>query len=396
MKRRTFLRGLAGGLVGGGACLLTACAGAQTSTPAGSTGEAATGGAQAPATTSGLQEVRWRMATSWNPSLDIINGGAVRIARQVNAMTGGRFTIDVIDQSRPEKVDAHSVLDAVGRGDVEAGHSASYYYLDKSPAFAFATTVPFGLNAQQQTAWLYHGGGLELLRPLFARHGNVINFPAGNTGVQMGGWFKEEVYTQDDLKRVKMRIPGIGAQVMEALGVETFDLPAAEIESAFASGQINAAEFVGPHDDQKLGLFNAAQFYYFPGWWEPGTGNDAYVNLDRWNALSKEDQAIFETACRDAHSTTLAEFDAKNPEALAWLLNPANTPNGQVQLRFFNDRILAPARRATAELHQENAAKSPDYAAIYTQWEEFRGKISRWHWYNEISYMNSVIREFSP
>jgi TRAP-type mannitol/chloroaromatic compound transport system substrate-binding protein len=228
------------------------------------------------------------------------------------------------------------------------------------------------------------------MRPLFERHAGVINFPAGSTGVQMGGWFKNEVYTEDDFRQVTMRIPGLGAEVLNRMGVKTVELPATAIQPAFAEGRIDAAEFVGPYDDEKLGLHKLAEFYYYPGWWEPGTTNDAYVNLERWRELSREDQALFETACRAAHSLVVAEYDAKNHEALQRLRD------GGTQLRLFNDRILAPARRAAEELHREKAAANTEYAEVYQQWNAFRSNINRWHWHNEISYMNSVIREFSP
>lgn len=390
MDRRAFLKRLASG-VGGGALLLAACANpAGPSAAPTPSGQAAEAGTSAPGTSSGLQQINWTMATSWDPSLDIINGGAQRIAEQVRAMTGERFQITVLDQSRSEAVAPLGVLDAVTNGEVQAGHSASYYYLAKHPAFAFATTVPFGLNAQQQNAWLYQGGGLELLEPLFESYANVRNFPAGNSGVQMGGWFKDEVYTLDDLALLSMRIPGAGGQVMERLGAKTVPVDAGQILQTFRNGQINAAEFIGPYDDEKLGLQNVAEFYYFPGWWEPGATFDAYVNLDVWNSLSAMDQAIFETACRDANLNTLARYDAENYAALQRLIK------GGVKPRFFNDRILAPAKREATKLYEETASGNAEYAQVYQQWNTFRSNINGWHWYNEISYMNSVIREFSP
>ncbi|NEQ70661.1 MAG: ABC transporter substrate-binding protein, partial [Symploca sp. SIO2D2] len=219
------------------------------------------------ASTTDLPTLRWKMATSWPQSLDTIFGGAETVCQRVSDMTGGRFTIKPF--AAGEIVPGTQVLDAVQAGTVECGHTASYYYIGKNPALAFATSIPFGLNAQQQNAWLYHGGGLEAIQKIYSDFG-IINFPAGNTGAQMGGWFKREIKSLADLQGLKMRIPGLGGKVMDSLGVNVQVLPGNEIFLALDRGAIDAAEWVGPYDDQKLGLNKAANFYYYPGWWEPG------------------------------------------------------------------------------------------------------------------------------
>ncbi len=249
------------------------------------------GGGASSAGSNDLPPVQWRMATSWPQSLDTIYGGAQTVCDRVSTLTNGRFTID--PYAAGEIVPGLQVLDAVQEGTVEYGHSAAYYYVGKNPALAFGTTVPFGLSAQQQNAWYYHGGGLDVINKLYADFG-VISFPAGNTGVQMGGWFKNQIQSTNDLKGLKMRIPGLGGEVMSQLGVNVQVLPGGEIFLALDRGAIDAAEFVGPHDDEKLGLHEAAKYYYYPGWWEPGATLDATVNLDAWNALPEEYQEVYE------------------------------------------------------------------------------------------------------
>jgi TRAP-type mannitol/chloroaromatic compound transport system substrate-binding protein len=212
-----------------------------------------------------LPNINWQMVTSWPKSLDTIFGGAQKVCDRVSAMTGGKFTIE--PYAAGEIVPGLEVLDAVQNGTVECGHTASYYYVGKNPALAFGTSLPFGLTAQQQNAWFYHGGGLEAMHKLYSDF-NIINFPAGNTGAQMGGWFKKEVKSLSDLNGLKMRIPGLGGEVMSRLGVNVQVLPGGEIYLALDRGAIDAAEWVGPYDDEKLGLNEAAPFYYYPGWWE--------------------------------------------------------------------------------------------------------------------------------
>ena len=240
-------------------------------------------------------------------------------AEAVAAMTGGKFVIE--PRAGGELAPPLQVLDVVSQGAVPIGHTASYYYVGKTPATAFGTSLPFGLNAQQQNAWLYEAGGLTRLQELYANKFNVIQFPAGNTGVQMGGWFRKEINTVADLQGLKMRISGVGGQVMAKLGVNVQVLPAAEIFQALQTGAIDAAEWVGPYDDEKLGLNKAADFYYTPAWWEPGPALEIEINLDEWKKLPEIYQAIVQNAAAMANVIMLSRYEAKNVEAMKRLLD---------------------------------------------------------------------------
>ena len=229
-----------------------------------------------------LPAIRWRMASSFPRSLDTIFGVSETLAKRVAALTGGQFQIRVF--AGGELVPGLQVLDAVGNGTAECGHSAGYYYVGKNMALAFDCAVPFGLTARQQNAWMYAGGGLEALRTLYAKY-NVVQFPGGNTGTQMGGWFRKPIKSLADLKGLKMRIPGIGGQIMAKLGAVPQTLPGSDIYPALERGAIDAAEWVGPYDDEKLGFHKIAKHYYYPGWWEGGPQLSFYVNQASWKAL---------------------------------------------------------------------------------------------------------------
>ena len=332
---------------------------------------------QSTATSSALPTVRWKMATSWPTSLDTLYGAATEVADRVEAMTDGRFTIEVF--AGGEIVPGLQVLDAVQAGTVECGHTASYYYIGKNPALVFGTTVPFGLNAQQQYAWLYHGGGREMMNKLYADF-NIIGFPAGNTGVQMGGWFKNQVKTVDDLNGLKMRIPGFGGKVLASLGVNVQVLPGGEIFLALERGAIDAAEWVGPYDDEKLGLNKAAEFYYYPGWWEPGSTFDLQVNLDQWNKLPAEYQQILEAAASESNLQCWSRYDARNPQALKRLKESGT------QLKPFSREILTACRDKTTELLDQQASESAEFKEVYESWKQFREDIFNWHQVSELGY----------
>ncbi len=325
-----------------------------------------------------LPTLNWDMATSWPIALDIIFGGAQLVASRVSELTGGKFTIT--PRAAGEIAPGLEVLNVVSQGAVPIGHSASYYYIGKTPAVAFGTTVPFGLTAQQQNSWLYAGGGLELLQKLYADQFNVIQFPAGNTGVQIGGWFSKEINSVEDLQGLKMRIPGLGGQVMSKLGVTVQNLPGGEIFQALQTGAIDAAEWVGPYDDEKLGLNKVADYYYAPGWWEPGSTLEIQVNLDEWNNLPPEYQAAIKAAAAEANVTMLANFDARNTEALERLVA------GGTQVRYYSEEIMAAAEEAAFALYDEFAASYADFAAIFEQWKAFREKVYAWHNFNEAGF----------
>ncbi|MBM5790623.1 MAG: ABC transporter substrate-binding protein [Cyanobacteria bacterium M_surface_10_m1_298] len=322
-------------------------------------------------------QVRWRMATSWPHSLDTIFGGAQTISRRVKELSGGSFQIE--PYAAGELVPGLEVLDAVQNGSVECGHTSSYYYVGKNPALAFGTAVPFGLTAQQQNAWLYDGGGNDAINGLYADFG-VISFPAGNTGAQMGGWFKRELSGLASLRGLKMRIPGLGGKVMASLGVNVQVLPGGEIYLALDRGAIDAAEWTGPYDDEKLGLPRAARFYYYPGWWEPGPTLAALVNQQAWRRLPDDYKAMFSTACYEANLAMLSRYESLNGAALERLVS------GGTQLQFYGDTILNAAREATDQLFADSARSNGDFRRVYTQWSEFRQQIWSWNRINQLSY----------
>lgn len=333
--------------------------------------------------TNELPNIRWKMVTSWPKSLDTLYGGAQTVCDRVAAMTGGRFKIQPF--AAGEIVPGLEVLDAVQNGTVECGHTASYYYVGKNPALAFGTGVPFGLTGQQQNAWYYHGGGLEMMHELYSDF-NVISFPAGNTGVQMGGWFKNEIMSLSDLKGLKMRIPGLGGQVMAKLGVNVQVLPGGEIYLALERGAIDAAEWVGPYDDLKLGLNKAASFYYYPGWWEPGPTLEVQVNKSQWEKLPVEYQEIFKTAAMEANLNMLAQYDALNRQALTTIVD------GGTKLKAYPPRVLQAAQKAATEYYAEQSEASPAFKKVYQQWNQFRSSIAAWNKINELSYASFVYK----
>lgn len=386
MERRDFLRGVGAGLLGGTTMYLGACG---TAAPPAEQDEPAPEGEEeqqaVPAQQSeGEAEVEWRMTTSWPIALDTLQGTAQRIADKVSAMTGGRFKIEVFESGKI--VPGLEVLDAVQQGTVECGHTATYYYVGKNEAFGIATALPFGLTPQQQNAWLYHGGGMEAIQKIYADF-NIISFPAGNTGTQMGGWFNKEVETEDDLTGLRFRIPGIGGRVMQRLGVDTQTLPADEIFLALDRGAIDAAEWIGPYDDLKLGLNEAASYYYYPGWWEPGPTLDVIVNLDAWNALTPEFQEIFKTAAADGNVWMLSQYEARNQEALEQIIA------GGVELRPYSSGIMQAAHAAAFELYEELASDEPAFQEVFEPWKAFRDRIYRWTGTNELTFNQFALSQ---
>lgn len=391
MKRREFLRGAAAGVLGGLGLTLAACGQPPavttppTNTPAQPTaagGEQPTAAAttaaptaQAPAQGSSMPAVEWRMGTSWPISLDTIYGGATVLAERVAELSGGMFKITTFPAG--ELFPGLEVLQNVSQGTVESGHTALYYYVGLDPAWAFGTSLPFGLTAQQQNSWLYHGGGEAAINKL-GQNFNVISFAAGNTGTQMGGWFRSEINTVADLQGLKMRIPGLGAQVLKNLGVVTQTLPGGEIFQALSTGAIDAAEWVGPYDDEKLGLPDAAEFYYAPGWWEPGPSLHAVFNLEAWNKLPKEYQSFLRVAAWESNMNMLAKYDALNNDALERIVAKGK------KLRVYSDEIMNAARKAAFDLYA--GYDSAAFKEIFPSWNEFRQKVQRWHQTNELPF----------
>ncbi len=368
MERRDFLIKAAAGTAAAG--VLAGCG----SSPKGGTGNA-------PAVHTN-PKINWRLTSSYPRSLDTIYGGAEVFASRVKELTNGNFNIRCYPSG--ELVPGLQVLDAVQQGTVHMGHSASYYFIGKNPALAFDCAVPFGLTARQQNAWLLQGGGLELMRAVFSDF-NIINFPGGNTGTQMGGWFRHEINSAADINGLKMRIPGLGGKVMDRLGATVQVLAGGDIYPALERGAIDATEWVGPYDDEKLGFYKVARFYYYPGWWEPGPNLSFYVNKTEWEKLPKTYQSVIETATMEANLTMLATYDAKNPGALTRLLKQG------VQMRPFSDDIMAAARSTSIELIQELTADAT-YKRVFDAWNKFRDDSYRWFSTAEATYAGFAFK----
>ncbi len=369
-NRRRFLKGAATKAAGGAiAGIAAGCAFGQT--------PAADELAQAAQDDSALPELNWDMPTSWPVSLETIYGGAAVFAERVGAMTQGRFQINA--RAAGEVAGGTEVLNVVEQGAFPCGHTASYYYIGRSPVMGFGTALPFGMTARQQNSWLFEGGGLETLQEFYADRFNMIFFPAGNTGVQMGGWFNREINSLADMEGLNMRIPGLGGQVMDRLGVTVTLIAGGEIFQALQTGAIDAAEFVGPYDDEKLGFQRAADFYYYPGWWEPGPSLEVQFNLDDWNGLPEVYQEIVKTAAHEANTIMLARYDALNPVALQKLLDEG------VTLLPFPDDVMAASKEAAFGLYDEFSSSDSDFSSIFEEWNAFRQQVQQWHSLAELS-----------
>ncbi len=370
MERRQFLKMASIGALG--AVALSACGSGNADVDAAAGDES-------------LPELEWDLATSWPPILDTIFGGATRFADRVAAMTGGKFMITA--QPSGEVVPPLEILQNIETDSIQAGHTASYYYTGLDPATAFGTALPFGLTARQQNAWLYEGGGLDLLQAFYKDKFNAIQFPAGNTGVQMGGWFNKEIKSTADLEGLVMRIPGLGSQVMSKLGVTVQVLPGGEIFQALQTGAIDATEWVGPYDDTTMGFDDVTEFYYHPGWWEPGPSLEVQIPLPKWNALPEVYQEIIKTAAYEANTTMMALYDVRNPVSLQEILD-----KGKIKILPFPDDVMAAAEEASFEIFDESAAASSDFASIFEEWKPFRTSIQAWHGLAETSYLEYVGR----
>ena len=346
----------------------------------------AAGTVAAPAIAQTQPQIRWRMASSFPKSLDALFGIAEQIAGRVSRLTDGKFEIRVF--AGGEIVPPLQVLDAVQNGTVECGQTASYYYVGKNPAFAFDTALPFGMNCRQQNAWMYYGGGMELTRELFKAH-NIINFPCGNTGTQMAGWYRKEIKSVADLKGLKMRIPGLAGQILARLGVVPQQIGGGDIYPALERGTIDAAEWVGPYDDEKLGLNKVAKYYYYPGWWEGSAQLSVYVNIKQWQSLPKSYQEALETACAEANIHMVAKYDAKNTEALRKLVAAG------AQLRAFPRPVMEACLKVAYELYDELGAKYPEFKKIYEPWRKFRDDEFLWFRVAENSYDNFMYNAAS-
>ena len=336
------------------------------------TGAAGTAGAvtlAAPKLASAQPRIRWRCPGSFPKSLDTLYGTQEFIARRVSEMTDGAFQIQVFGPG--ELVPALQVLDAVGNGNVECGYTSGYYYLGKDPSLALVTCVPFGLSSRQHWAWLTHGGGRDLYAEVYRDQG-VVGIPAGNTAAQMGGWFRKEIKTVEDLKGLKFRIAGYGGNVLSKLGVVTQQIGGPDIYPALERGVIDGAEWVGPYDDEKLGFNRVAQFYYYPGWWEYSPSIDLMVNAKAYEELPAQYKAVLNAACTEAWHWMAARYDVLNPAALRRLIASGT------QLRGFPRDVLTACYRASQELYAEIGATNPRFKRIHEKWDAFRLEQTQW------------------
>ena len=361
MQRRKFLR-TAG--VGGGAV-------AVASTLA------------APAIAQSMPELKWRLASSFPKSLDTLYGAGENFTKFIAEATDNKFQVRIF--AAGEIVPGLQVLDAVQNGTVEMGHSAGTYYIGKDPTLAFDTTLPFGMNARQQEAWMNWGGGRELLAEVYKDY-NTISIPCGNTGAQMGGWFRKEIKSPEDMKGLKFRIAGIAGMVCAKLGSVPQQIAGGDIYPALEKGTLDACEWVGPYDDEKLGFQKVAQYYYYPGWWEGGAMLHNFINIDKWNALSPTYKSIVRTASMAAHEWMQAKYDAVNPAALKRLVASG------AQLRPFPPAVMDACLKASLELYAEVSASNADFKKIWESTLAFRNDQYLWWQVAEYTYDTYLIR----
>jgi TRAP-type mannitol/chloroaromatic compound transport system substrate-binding protein len=356
MKRRDLLKGIGAGSVVAGAALA------------------------APAVQAKAQ-YKWKMVTTWPKNFPGLGTGANHLAELINEMSGGRIEVKVYGAK--ELVPAFEIFDAVSRGTAERGHGASYYWKGKSEAAQFFAAVPFGLTAQEMNSWLYHGGGMALWREVYAPFG-LVPTAALNTGVQMGGWFNKEINSLEDLKGLKMRIPGLGGEVLQRLGGTPVSLPGGEIFPSLKSGAIDATEWVGPYNDLAFGLYKAAKYYYYPGWHEPGTTLECFINKKAFEALPPDLQSIVLNASKVANLDGLSELTARNNEALQTLVH-----KHKVELRNFPDEVLAQLKKVSEEVVAEIAKKDAMSKKVYESYKRFRDQVMQWHDVSERAYLNA-------
>ena len=336
-----------------------------------------------PAVAQAMPEVRWRLTSSFPRQLDTIFGTAQTVARYVSEATDGRFQIQAFPAG--ELVPGLQALDAVSNGSVECAHTPTYFYFGKDPVLAFGTGVPFGLNARHQHAWWHFGGGADITNQSLAKF-NAVGFACGNSGCQMGGFFRKEIREVSDLQGLKFRIGGLGGQVLSRLGVVPQQIAPGDVYSALERGTLDAAEFVGPYDDEKLGFHKIARNYYYPGFWEGGAMLHLVVNLEQWNRLPKHYQAILNHACEAANNWMLAKYDSVNAPAIRRLV--ADGTN----LRPFTQPIMEAALKAANEFYAETAAKNEAFKRALDSHNAFRAEQLPWWQVAEYSFDSFMVR----
>ncbi|TNF92236.1 MAG: TRAP transporter substrate-binding protein [Gammaproteobacteria bacterium] len=373
MKRREFVIGAGISALAGSS--LTGCGKSDDGANKAAVGQSA------PAPVKEQKAIEWKMVTTWPKNFPGLGTGANFLAEVIGQMSGGRLTVKVYGAN--ELVPPFEIFDAVSAGTAQMGHGAAYYWKGKSEAAQFFAAVPFGLTAQEMNAWLYHGGGMELWQEVYEPFG-LIPSAAGNTGVQMGGWFNREINSVDDLNGLKMRIPGLGGEVLKRAGGTPVSLPGGEIFPSLQSGAIDATEWVGPYNDLAFGLHKAAKYYYYPGWHEPGTTLESFINKAAFDALPSDLQSIVTNSCRLTNQDMLAEYTARNNAALKTL-----TEEHKVELRKFPDEVMEKLRQLSDEVVTEVAAKDPVSGKVYNSFKQFRDQVLAWHDISERAYLNS-------
>ena len=337
-----------------------------------------------PAIAQSAPTVRWRLATSFPKNLDTLYGACEMFSKAVAELSDQKFLIQVFGPG--EIVPAFQVFDAVSNNTVEMGNSGSYYYIGKDLAFAFGTAVPFGLNTRQMNAWLIYGGGTDLLNELYGKY-NVYGLPFGNTTAQMGGWFRKEIKTVEDLKGLKFRCGGMAGQVLAKLGVVPQQIPPADIYPALEKGTIDAAEWIGPYDDEKLGFVKIAPYYYYPGWWEGSANGHLFISTSKWAELPKPYQQMVRIAAAQVAADLISKYDVGNAPAIKRLVAAG------AQLRPFSLEIMDAAYTATNELFTEIAGKNPMFKKLYDSMTALRNEQYQWHQVCEATYDNYMIRQ---
>ncbi len=375
MKRRHVITALG---VGAAGAALAGCSGSKEEVVC--TPEVAPSGSKPVAE---QKPVTWKLITSWPKNFPGLGTGPERFAEMVNAMSGGRLQIKVYGAG--ELVPALEVFDGVQNGTAEMGHSGSYYWKGKHPATQFYTSVPYGLNAQEMSSWLHNGGGQELWDELYAGFG-LKPFAGGSTGVQMAGWFNKKINSLEDLKGLKMRIPGMGGEVLKRLGGSPVNVPGGELFTALQTGSIDATEWVGPYNDMAFGLYKAAKYYYYPGWHEPGSTMEYTINLDAWNALPDDLKAIVKTATRAAHQSMIDEYTARNNTALEQLKNDHG-----VEVLKLPDDVLKNLRLVADQVVLEVAQSDPMAGRIYKSFKAFRDQATEYHKISEVAYYEARL-----
>ncbi len=364
MKRRDFVRGIGAGAVAAG---LAGCADGQQGASSAGAGDQRT--------------FKWKMVTTWPPNFPGLGRGASNLAKMIERMSAGRIKVHVY--AAGELVPPFEVFDAVSQGTAELGHGAAYYWKGKVEAAQFFATIPFGLNSHEMNGWLYYGGGMDLWREIYEPFG-LVPHAAGNTGVQMGGWFNKPIDRVEDLSGLKMRIPGLGGEVLRRAGATPVNLPGGEIFTALQTGAIDATEWVGPYNDLAFGLNKAAKYYYYPGWHEPGPTLECIVNQAAWDGLPDDLKAIVATACQAVNNDMRAEYAYRDAEALQSILD-----DPEIELRRFPDAVLARLKELTREVLDEMSARDPMMARIRESQESFMQRSAPYQRISEQAYLQA-------